>query len=78
MTLKNQDNRGEIADAFVPGANAKPRRGNANLKTTLGILFKSALPFSALPYRGVRLVIYMRECSEKHRAWEIPVWKHRV
>ena len=36
----NQDDRGEVADAFRPGANAKPRHGNANLKTILGVLFK--------------------------------------
>ena len=42
MTLKNQDDRGKVADAFGPGANAKPRRGNSNLKTILGILFKKA------------------------------------
>ena len=41
MILKNQDDRGEVADAFGPGANAKPCRGKANLKTILGILFKN-------------------------------------
>ena len=42
MTLKNQDDKGEVADAFSLGANTKPRRGNANLRTILGILFKKA------------------------------------
>ena len=35
MSLKNQDDRGDVADEFRPGA-------NANLKTILGIMFKKA------------------------------------
>ena len=61
MTLKTQDDRGEVAYIFGPGAHAKPRHGNANLKTILGILFKKASTHEcvALPSLSIFLYLYL-------------------
>ena len=55
MTFKNQDDRQEVADAFGPGVNAKPRYGSANLKTLLGILFKEATTHKCVALLSVAL-----------------------
>ena len=55
MTLKNQDDQGEVTDAFGLGANIKPRRGNANLKTILVILFKKASTHECVALLSVAL-----------------------
>ena len=56
MTLKNQVDRGEvIADAFGPGKNAKPRHGNANLKTILSIFSKKAFTHECIALLSVAL-----------------------
>ena len=55
MTLKNQDDRGEVADALSPGANAKLRRRNTNLKSILAILFKKASTHGCVAFLSVAL-----------------------